>query len=256
MRCLVVHQRQWFHIPTSQLLHPVQLFLVWAPSWAGGEATQNYHSSNAMCTFSPSCLWRPTLPTRLGLLKNKNRKKVCAGLQTRCDKFCDVFPATVNAAAVCARLRPSVPPKCSCPLFKPDAEQSNERGASPVQLTPASLNRWTGPERWPPPGSDRSSASSSLEIKKETHIRLLGSARNEPASTSYVTCGWPGTASFPEVVSAGWVPEWLTWRSSPWSRQPCRRRRSRGRRRLDTREQRALNDKFSVTVDTFELWPS
>lgn len=54
------------------------------------------------------------------------------------------------------------------------------------QLTPASLNRWTSPERWPPLSSSRSSVSSSMIF------------------------GWLGSAFSLEVASAGWAPEWLT----------------------------------------------
>lgn len=83
---------------------------------------------------------------------------VCAGLliwlrRTIATKLCDVFPATANAAVV-------GPPKNAgfvrCLVMQSDAGASE----ASAQLTPASLNRWTSPERWPPPGSDRSSGFS------------------------------------------------------------------------------------------------
>lgn len=98
------------------------------------------------------------------------------------------------------------------------------------QLTPASLNRWTSPERWPPLSSSRSSVSSSLCSKKKKQRQIsnisLKSLHMQPMAFScawewsmplgqrltltHMIFGWLGSAFSLEVASAGWAPEWLT----------------------------------------------
>ena len=127
-----------------------------------------------------------------------------------------------------------------------------------AHLIPASPNHWTIPERWPPPSSTRSSVSVSLCRREEEVYAQRTRYKYKlcvfiyfvcygAADVTHVIFGWREIVSSPEVASAGWAPEWPTWRSSPWSHQPCRLCSWLGRQWQSTMGQHALHNKSTVT---------
>lgn len=70
---------------------------------------------------------------------------------------------------------------------------------------------------------------------------------------THMIFGWLANASSLGVASAGWAPEWLTWRSSPWSHQLCRLCSSPGRHCQSTMGEYALKSKIRMDKE-LELW--
>lgn len=70
---------------------------------------------------------------------------------------------------------------------------------------------------------------------------------------THMIFGWLANASSLGVASAGWAPEWLTWRSSPWSHQLCRLCSSPGLHCQSTMGEYALKSKIRMDKE-LELW--
>lgn len=133
---------------------------------SGSRSIGNDHSSNATCTWSPS-VGGGRGRRRASDLQNFDKRFVQVG-RMMAAKLCDGFPS--GGARAVLRKTP--------PLSALLEEQSDGLGPTKMGVagpdggrfrgvTPASPSRWTSPERWPPPGSDRSSAFSSLTRAKK-----------------------------------------------------------------------------------------